>query len=245
MTPLMSISGLGGANPSFVKGGAEASFSWKYHMYGSNMGSVLVYWKTGNTGSISGGTLNRLTFTADGTSTNILSGQQQSSSSDAWKDASANLGNYIGTTGRIVFLYIKIEGSSNNTSIGFKGDNAVDNMTMTINGVDTSLVEPNNSTSTLWWSTPSYGLTYSSVANCESTYEGGSTFNRVVDVDVNNDGGGWLKNNGGTGSSNTGPSQSARGSSAYYIYNETTANQGLSNYPNKFAFLVSNEFTLS
>jgi len=238
MAPLMSISGLGGANPSFAKGGAgEASFSWKYHMYGSNIGYMLCYWKTGGTGSISGGTLNRLTFTADGSSTDIISGQQQSSETAAWKDASADLVDYLGTTGRIVLLYIK-------TASSYRGDNAVDNMTMTINGVDTSLVETDNSESTLWWTTPSYGLAYSSVADCESTYEGGTTFNRVIDIAVNNDGGGWLKHDGYTASGGTGPSQSARGASEYYIYNETTNGQGLDNGANRYAFLVSNEFTI-
>ena len=238
MAPLMSISGLGGANPSFAKGGAgEASFSWKYHMYGSNMGSMLLYWKTGGTGSISGGTLNRLTFTANGSSTDIISGQQQSSNGEAWRDASVDLVDYLGTTGRIVFLYIK-------TASSYQGDNAVDNMTMTINGTDTSLVETDNSTSTLWWTIPSYGLTYSSIADCESTFEGGTTFNRVVDIAVNNDGGGWLKHDGGTGSGGTGPSQSARGASEYYIYNETSSNQGLGSGSNRYAFLVSNEFTI-
>ena len=48
MAPLMSISGLGGASPSFAKGGVgEASFSWKYHMYGSNIGYVLAIGRLG------------------------------------------------------------------------------------------------------------------------------------------------------------------------------------------------------
>ena len=240
MAPLMSISGLGGANPSFAKGGAgEASFSWKYHMYGSNIGYVLAYWKTGGTGTVDGGTLNRLTFTADGSSTDILSGQQQSSSSDAWKDASADLVDYLGTTGRMVLLYIK-------TASSYRGDNAVDNMTMTINGTDTSLIETDNSTSTLWWATGSYGISYSSVADCESNFEAnGASLTRVVDLQVNNDGGAWLKHDGGTGTSGTGPSQSARGASGYYIYNETSSNQGMGSASNRYAFLVSNEFTLS
>ena len=241
MAPLMSISGLGGASPSFAKGGVgEASFSWKYHMYGSNMGYIKAYWKTGGTGTVDGGTLNELTFTADGSSTTMLSGQQQSSSSDAWKDASADLVDYLGTTGRIVLLYFK-------TSGGYRGDNAVDNMTMTINGTDTSLIETGSSTSTLWWSTTSYGLNYSSVANCVSTFESnGASLTRVVDIAVNNDGGAWLKHDGGTGSSGTGPSQSARGGTGYYyIYNETTNYQGLNSGSNRYGFLVSNEFTLS
>ena len=54
----------------------------------------------------------------------------------------------------------------------------------------------------------------------------------------------FLKNDGGTGSGGTGPSQSARGSGGYYIYVETSNGAGLDNAANKYGFLLSNEFTL-
>ena len=114
MAPLMSISGLGGANPSFAKGGAgEASFSWKYHMHGSDMGTLLMYWMTSDGGSnVDDGTLTRITgdaYQADGSAatSDQIAGQQQTASTSAWKDASIDLSDFFGQTGRVVFLYIK------------------------------------------------------------------------------------------------------------------------------------------
>ena len=69
---------------------------------------------------------------------------------------------------------------------------------------------------------------------------------RCVDVDSDVDGGCFLKNDGGTASGNTGPSQSARGGSGYYyIYVETTNGGGLDNGANRYAFLVSNLISLN
>mgnify|MGYP001314466491 CR=1 FL=1 len=259
MAPIMSIAGLGGPQPSFAKGGGgEASFAWKYHMYGSEMGTLLMYWMTSDGGSeVDDGTLTRITgddYQANGSAapSDQIAGQQQtdddvSTVAGAWRDASIDLSDFFGKTGRVVFLYIKVPGSTNNNS-GYRGDIGLDNMAITINGTTTDLNEgTSNATSTLWWTVPSYGLSYSSVANCVSTFEGGTiNWVRVVDIATNNDGGAFLKHDGDTGSSTTGPSQSARGDAGYYyIYAETTANQGLSNRANKYTFLVSNEFTLS
>ena len=252
MAPFMSIPGLGGPTPSFAKGQAsgEASFTFKYHMYGSNMGALRMYWMTSDGGGqVDDGTLTQITspeFVANGSATSVISGQQQTSSSQAWRDGSIDLSEFWGETGRVAFLYIKTSGSTSNNS-GFRGDIGLDSMAITINEDTTNLNEgTSNGTSTLWWTVPSYGFAYSSVANCVSTFEGGiSGWVRCVDVAVNNDGGCFLKNDGGTGSGSTGPSQSARGSTGYYIYAETSNSTGMDNGSNRYAFLLSNEFTLS
>ena len=246
MTPIMSIAGLGGPTPSFTKnaGGGEASFAWKYHMHGNTMGGIKLYWMTSSSSSpVDDGTLNELTFTRDGTTgqTVIGPGQQQTDETSAWKDGSADLSDYWGQTGRIAFLYYK-------TPEGYRGDAGLDNMAITINGVTTNLNEGTSSgTSTLWWTVTSYGDSYSSIANCVSDFEASNlSWTRCVDVAVNNDGGAFLKNDNGTGSQGTGPSQSARGGTGYYyIYAETSNNAGMDNNANRYAFLLSNEFTLS
>ena len=112
MTPFMSIPGIGGPTPSFAKGGkGEASFTWKYHMHGSNMGSLRMYWMTSDGGGqVDDGTLTQITspeFVAWGSATTVISGQQQTSSSAAWKAASIDLSEFWGETGRVAFLYIK------------------------------------------------------------------------------------------------------------------------------------------
>lgn len=254
MAPIMSISGLGGPTPSFAKnaGGGEASFAWKYHMHGANMGTLLMYWMTSDGGGqVDDGTLTRITgdaYQADGSaaSSDQISGEQQADETSAWKDGSIDLSEFWGETGRVVFLYIKTSGGTANNQ-GFRGDMGLDNMAITINGTTTDLNEgTSNGTSTLWWTVPSFGYSYSSVANCVSTFEGGSIgWVRCVDISTDADGGAFLKNDGGTGSGGTGPSESPRGASAYYIYAETSNGQGMDNASNKYAFLLSNEFTLS
>ena len=258
MAPIMSIAGLGGPTPSFTRGGGgEASFSWKYHMHGSDMGTLLMYWMTSDGGSnVDDGTLTRITgdaYQADGSAatSDQIAGQQQTASTDAWKDASIDLSDFFGQTGRVVFLYIKTSGSTNNNA-GFRGDIGLDNMAITINGNTTDLNEGQSSaTSTLWWTVPSFGYNYTNLANAVSTFESGDiTTNtpwvRCVDVESDVDGGCFLKNDGGTASGNTGPSQSARGGSGYYyIYGETTNGGGLDNGANRYAFLVSNLISLN
>ena len=222
--------------------GAEASFVWKYHMHGNTMGTLKLYWMTSDGGAnIDDGTLNELTFTADGTTGQTeIAGEQQNDETADFKDGSVSLNDYSGETGRIVFFYYK-------TPSGFRGDTALDNMAITIDGTTTNLYEgTDNDTSTLWWTLASHGESYSSVANSVSAFENGSlTWNRVVDITTNNDGGTFLKNTGGTGSSNTGPDESPRGATQHYIYAETTNNQGMDNDANRYAFLVSNEFSLT
>ena len=243
-----AIQGVGGidvasftATSVTVALGAEASFAWKYHMHGNTMGVMKLYWMTSDGGNnIDDGTLNELTFTADGnTGQTQLYDEQQDDETDDWKDASASLNDYSGETGRLVFFYYK-------TPSGFRGDAAIDNMAITIDGTTTNLYEGTDSnTSTLWWSLTSHGGSYSSVANAVSAFENGDlSWTRVVDIATNNDGGTFLKHTGTTGSSHTGPDNSPRGASQHYIYAETTNNQGMDNDANKYAFLVSNEFEL-
>ena len=222
--------------------GVEASFAWKYHMKGNTMGVMKLYWMTSDGGNnIDDGTLNELTFTADGTSgQTAISGEQQSEISSAWKDASASLNAYSGETGRLVFFYYK-------TPSGYRGDAAIDNMAITIDGTTTNLYEGTSSAnSTLWWSQTYSGGTYQSVSTSESTFENGDiSWTRLSDIANGYQGGTWFKHTGETGSSATGPTNSYRGSTEHYVYVETTSNRGITNNENKYCFLVSNEFTLS
>jgi len=248
MTPISSLLGMSGPIPPFTAssggggGSTTATFTWKYHMHGSNMGGLKLYWKTqqaDNATAKSGGTLNELAFTADGSSVMGLSGQQQSDETSAWKSASADLSSYAGETGRIVFLYYK-------TASGYLGDAAIDNMTMTINGSSTSLVEVGSSTSTLWWSTVYPGVSsYTSVANAVADYENGMYFNYVRDRNSNQTTTGtWFKDDDYTPSTGTGPSGSDSGE--HYIFVETSSGQGLTSGANRYTFLVTeNTFTLS
>ena len=222
--------------------GVDASFAWKYHMYGDEMGVLKLYWMTSDGGSnIDDGTLNELTFTADGTSgQTAISGEQQTSVSADWKEASASLNDYGGETGRLVFFYYK-------TLDGYTGDVAIDNMALTIDGTTTNLYEGTSSdNSTLWWSQTFNGGTYSSVSNAESAFEDGDlSWTRLADIANGFQGGTWFKHTGETGSNGTGPDNSDRGSTEHYVYVETTNGRGIENDANKYCFLVSNEFTLN
>ena len=250
MTPISSLLGMSGPIPPFTAssgggggggGSTTATFTWKYHMYGANMGGLKIYWKTqqaDNATAKSGGTLNELSFTADGSSVMGLSGQQQTSAAQAWKSASADLSSYAGETGRIVFLYYK-------TASGYLGDAAIDNMTLTINGSSTSLVEVGSSTSTLWLSTVYSGVSgYTSAANAVADYENGMYFHHVRDRSSYTTTGTWFKAEDEENSSGTGPDESDSGE--HYIFVETSSGQGLTSGSNRYTFLVTeNTYTLS
>jgi len=247
MTPFMGITGLGGPTPSLIKNvsGGAVSFTFKYHMYGSTMGTMRMCWMTSDGGGgVEDGTLTLIQspdFVANGSATSAIVGQQQTSGSQAWKDGSLDLSSFYGETGRIVFLYIK-------TPSGFRGDAAIDNMTLTIgeggSAVTTEMWEVGSSTSTKWWS-QSVGYDYSSVANCISTFEAGTlSWSRPTTATTSVP---WVKDDENTGSPQTGPDDSARGGDGYYyLYVETSNNANTNMYnANKYCFLVSNEFTLS
>ena len=253
MTPISSLLGMSGPIPPFTAssgggggggGSTTATFTWKYHMHGNTMGGLKVYWKTQQADDAtakSGGTLNELAFTADGSGVMGLSGQQQSDETSAWKSASADLSSYAGETGRLVFLYYK-------TVSGFRGDAAIDNMSLTINGSSTSLVEVGSSTSTLWWSTTYSAVgSYSSAANAVTDFENGMSLYQVIDrgaVYSFSSSGTWFKWDGYTSSGSTGPSGSDSGE--HYIYVETSSNQGMQSGANRYCFLVTNNtYTLS
>ena len=244
-----AVQGVGGidvasftATSVTVNVGVEASLAWKYHMHGNTMGTLKLYWMTSDGGNnIDDGTLNELTFTADGTTGQTeLAGEQTNDETHDWKDASASLNDYAGETGRLVFFYYK-------TPSGYRGDAAIDNMAITINGTTTNLYEGTSSdNSTLWWSQTYSGGSYSSVSNAESAFENGDlSWTRLADIANGYQGGTWFKHTGTTGSSSTGPDNSDRGSTYHYVYVETTNGRGIQNDENKYCFLVSNEFTLS
>lgn len=89
---------------------ANPQLSFWYHMYGSNMGSLHL------DVSINGG----LSWTEDVMTP--LSGQQQTSNSDAWLEQDVNLGTYAGENVQVRFRSIRGNGTY--------GDMAIDDVTM-------------------------------------------------------------------------------------------------------------------
>jgi len=93
MAPFMSISGLGGPNSSFTKGGASGGapfFNWKYYAYGASINEINVIWQK-----------------SDGTAYTLrtISGPQHTGTGQTWNSYSEDLSAYSGTTGRIYFAY--------------------------------------------------------------------------------------------------------------------------------------------
>lgn len=111
MTPPLTMLGMSGPVNTFVagtssgeEGGGTAQISLRYHMYGSDMGTVYLYWESGSTYTL------------------IWSkaGQQQTSSTNVWRlnDSGTTLDGKAGETGNFVFVYLK------GGNQGFRGDAA-------------------------------------------------------------------------------------------------------------------------
>ena len=239
MAPFMSIPGLGGPTPSFAKGQAsgEASFSLKYYMHGTSIGTWRMYWSDGDYGT---GTLTPLEFNApsDGGDVYFLAGEKQTSAGLQWRSATVDLSQFWGTSGRLVFLYLKTVGD-------WKGDIAWDTMSLTINGVSTDY---SVGSTTSQWKCTDPGQTYSgSLVTTMSEWTSGSsgTGNQTPNTDANVR---PLVLRTGTvpsGSGNTGPS-SADGGSGYYMYIETSNHATVNMYSsNRYCWSYTTEITLT
>lgn len=111
MSPPLTMLGMSGpAGPLLAGGGEEATptgtaqLTFRYYMYGSDMGTIYLYWE-------SGGSYDLLWF---------KSGQQHTTMYQAWTydHTGTNLNGKEGETGKFVFVYKKNGGSS------FRGDAA-------------------------------------------------------------------------------------------------------------------------
>ena len=233
----------------------NATFEFYYHMFGLHTGVLKVYWQDGN--KLKPGSLKELTITLHdegGTTTTSLSGAQQSSSSDAWKRATADITSTT-QSGKVVFLYYK-------TSDGFRGDIALDRFNIT-GGINSDLdVTTNSSTGVDRWlaqkipvtGIPDGGDAFS-VATAVSHWEagnhivGGGISGDLVDLSTSNNNlrtSYWILRSGNTPSLNTGPNSGADGVGDYYIYVETSNNSGPGNsisstmyYENNYIFLCT------
>lgn len=158
-------------SPSFSLSGQTVEF--KYHMYGSNMGSL--YFQV-----YSGGQWHTLWS---------RSGQQHGSNSAAWSSASVSLGGYSGT-GKVRFRAV--------AAGGYRGDMAIDQIEMT----QPSLSPPHNMNASYSSNPHGLRVSWGSVSGAQRyevarSVDGGSTWNmayhsgsstQFVDTDINNKG---------------------------------------------------------
>lgn len=239
MAPIMSIAGLGGPQPSFVKGtgAGEASFSLKYYMHGSAVGSWRMYWSDGDYGT---GTLTALEFNApsDGGDVYFLTGEKQTASNQAWRSATVDLSQFWGTSGRLVFLYLKTVGD-------WPGDICWDTMTLTKNGVDTDY---SVGSTTSQWKCTDPGEEYSgSLVTTMSEWTSGSsgTGNQTPTTDYNVRPLVLRTGQVPSGGSSTGPS-SGDGGSGYYMYIETSNYATVNMYSaNRYCWTYTTEIDLT
>lgn len=175
-------------------------FNWKYYAYGSNIGTLYVYWRTQS------GVLNLL---------RSISGQQHSSSSGSYDSYSEDLSSYANSgPGRIVLKY------KNPTY--WRGDIQLDDMELigTTDGdidFDPSVTryQVTGSSNPHWIKSSTY--TYDSLPSLT-----GSTWTAVPNGTSPSNR--WNYDYGGTPSSSTGGTRDAAGSTTgYYLYAEASS----------------------
>ena len=141
-------------------------FDWHYYAYGSNTGTIYIYWLD------SGGALVQL---------RTISGQQHTGSTQSWDNYEEDLSSYSGQTGRIVIAY--------KTGSNFRQDIQLDNMELKeTNSGDIDLDPGTSNTTRNRWqknssytsslSYPSYGwgsISISTSANNRWNYDKGGT----------------------------------------------------------------------
>jgi len=234
MAPFMSIPGLGGPQPSFAKGAGagEATFSLKYFMHGPEIGTWRMYWSDGDYGT---GTLTTLQYTApsDGGLVYFLSGEKQTSGTQAWRSATVDLSPFWGTSGRLVFLYIK-------NSTGWQGDIAWDTQLLTINGVSTGYTASNK------WRCTDPGQTYSNVSTSMAAWAAGTAGTESTISTSSNTVPGVLDLGGRTSSNSTATGPSDGDGGGAYLYIETSNISSINMYSSsRYCFFYTTEITLT
>lgn len=140
MTPIHGLAGFGGGVTSKLLGGAGGgagggggSFTFDYHMYGSTIGDLEVYVYD----TIAASLIGPFSMTYDdGNSTGtVISGQQQTTATAAWKNAVVDLAGTGGKTGYLAFKY--------RPGTSYTGDAALDSMSLTTSNGTVVDLDPN------------------------------------------------------------------------------------------------------
>jgi hypothetical protein len=147
-------------------GQSGPSYRWAYYGYGSDMGTIICYWRRND------GTLYTL---------RTLTGQQQNNATSAWVEYEEDLSAYAGQTGRIVYRY--------NPDGSFRCDAQLDHMLLRFTSLGDLDLDPSTTRSGGGWikynstsssSFPSFATNWSTVPTGSSTaniwnYDAGGT----------------------------------------------------------------------
>lgn len=207
MSPIHGLAGFGGGVASKVLSGSAgagaAFFTFDYHMYGLDMGDLEVYVYDTTASSLIGPL--SMTYDDGNATGTTISGEQQTASTDAWKNAVVDLSAASGVTGYLSFKY--------RPGTNFRADASIDSMSLTISDGTVFDLDPD-----LFRTDSINNWQYAQVTNkinndfpsaWTSCSKSASLFGSYED--------------GSTGSSGTGPSADSDGSTlGYYIYWETS-----------------------
>ena len=158
-----------------------------------------------------------------------ITGQQQTNSSSSWLSYSENLSSYSGTTGRIYIAY--------KTGTSYRQDIQFDDMEL----VDTTSGDISHDPTTLtgrgrWERLSSY-------TSSTTAPTGSSFFNINISTSISYI---WNYDAGGTGSSGTGATTDAAGSSSgYYLYFEGSGANYSSSSTRYYWFRMDQDYTLA
>ena len=229
MTPFQQVPSLSGpiSTLTAIDEGSQptGSITWQYFMHGdSSYGDQRFYCSTGT--DFGGTTLTGpLTCTYNGVSATYLSGDQQTTGTEAWRTATCDLSALPSGAGKPVWLYSR-------SGSGWKGDFNLHAMSITIGGSTTNLAPSTGSTGYKF----SPKADYSSVASCESAWEN-DTLGTFETVDTGADDWEFINSKAGSSCSanGTGPCNSIV-NSVYMVYVETSS----SKFNDRFSFLTTN-----
>lgn len=170
---------------------ATPQFDWHYYAYGSNIGTIYIYWLNSSNNS-----LNLL---------RSITGQQHTGSTQSWNNYEEDLSSYSGQTGRIVIAY--------KTGSSFRQDIQLDDMELrettevggTINLNPGTFLGRGN-----WQRKTSYTTNLSYPTSGWSSISISTSSSKI-----------WNYDAGGTPSGSTGGTRDVSGStSGYYLYFE-------------------------
>ena len=226
MTPIHGLAGFGGGVASKLSsggaGGGGGSLTFDYHMFGNNIGDLEVYVYDTSASSLIGPF--SMTYD-DGNSTGtVISGQQQTTQSGAWKNAVADL---AGTGGKTGYLAFKYRPGTQGTS--YMADAALDSMSLTTSNGTVVDLDPNlERYGTHNWQSARYqNQTDDTFPQDNSGKYINYSPNNYIWIDTpKNSGTAYMGQyeDGGTPSGSTGPVQDSDGSTTnYYIYFETSS----------------------
>ena len=221
MSPIQGLSGFGGGIASKLLGGAgggsSSSFTFDYHMYGSFIGDLEVYVYDTTAASLTGPL--PLTYDDGNATGTVISGQQQTEHTSAWKNAVVDLSDASGKTGYLAFKY--------RPQAGYQADASLDSMALTLSDETVVDLDPDLFRS-------------DSIQNWQSArFTDQTTETFPIDNDgvlINSNRYTWIDcpksssaaymgqyEDGNTGSGSTGPYEDSDGSTqGYYLYFEAS-----------------------